>query len=269
MRSSPESSKSSQEPLGKRWAIGTLQHGVCHQHSICARECELQQVWETVRFSWLLATWSLRQQEFSPRVDDREDFSFAPRSFFFSNSPGATTISLRTRMATYDNIRDVRGPTMSPWKFAETRARLNIAATKPWNSNEGGLLPTPDEVHNSTGERNSPWYLMVDCSDNGTVDSIGNSCPYLPSTWLVSQQAQWQLWRRGSTTQQSCTSQQPCPTKWFGFLAGRCEPTKAQARGWDPWRMTTARMAASWTQWPTTCFGPTDCYGQRIYRCVW
>lgn len=151
----------------------------------------------------------------------------------------------------------------------QTRARLNIAATKPWNSNEGGLLPTPDEVHNSTGERNSPWYLMVDCSDNGTVDSIGNSCPYLPSTWLVSQQAQWQLWRRGSTTQQSCTSQQPCPTKWFGFLAGRCEPTKAQARGWDPWRMTTARMAASWTQWPTTCFGPTDCYGQRIYHCVW
>ena len=59
-------------------------------------------------------------------------------------------------------------PTMSTREFEETLSQLNIVSTIYWCNNEGGIMPSPDEVHQSTVERNIPrWWIAVTTGQHG------------------------------------------------------------------------------------------------------
>jgi len=75
-------------------------------------------------------------------------------------------------------------------RVEETLSQLNIVSTIYWCNNEGGIMPSPDEVHQSTVERNAPrWWIAFITGQHGglatkdqrRIDFItgGTNVPYL------------------------------------------------------------------------------------------
>ena len=71
---------------------------------------------------------------------------------------------------------------MSTQEFEETLSQLNIVSTIYWCNNEGGIMPSPDEVHQSTVERNSPrwWIAFITGQHCGFATKVQRRIDFIP-----------------------------------------------------------------------------------------